>query len=141
MTLDRRVILVFGSNLRGYHGAGSAEAALAQHGAVMGQARGLQGNSYAIPTKEANIWQSRPLGDICKDVREFLAFARKHESWTFNVVKVGCGLAGYKEEQIAPFFHGAPPNVQLPPGWRSILIRLDKSDDSSGEVRSEEAQP
>lgn len=110
-------IFVFGSNLAGRHGKGSALEALRNHGAVLGQGRGLQGKSYAIPTKDERL-NILPLDLIHVHVECFKMFASMHPRYTFNVVKIGCGLAGYKEEQIAPMFKGAPENVNLPKGWR-----------------------
>lgn len=109
-------IFVFGSNLAGIHGAGSAEAALKKHGAIWGVGVGLQGNSYAIPTKDKEL-QSLPLLKIRDYVAVFLTFASINPQMTFNVVKIGCGLAGFTEQQMAPLFAGAPSNVNLPEGW------------------------
>jgi hypothetical protein len=110
------VIFVFGSNKAGRHGAGAAKFAREQHGAVYGQGEGLQGTSYAIPTKDARV-KTLPLKEIAKAVERFKAFALKHPELTFQVTKIGCGLAGYDEDQIAPLFVGAPENCVLPEGW------------------------
>lgn len=115
-----REIFVFGSNLAGRHGAGSARAALENHGATYGQGVGLSGNSYAIPTKDHNI-VSMPLEAIEPYVHEFCAFARQHHDWTFNVVAIGCGLAGFTPSQIAPMFRHAPGNCILPPEFLEVL--------------------
>jgi hypothetical protein len=115
-----REIFVFGSNLAGAHGAGSARAAYEQHGARYGQGVGLSGNSYAIPTKDRNI-QTMPLEAIEPYVHEFCAFARAHPDWSFNVVAIGCGLAGLTPAQIAPMFKDAPGNCALPPEFVSVL--------------------
>jgi hypothetical protein len=110
-------IFVFGSNLAGRHGAGSALAAVREHGAKWGQGTGLQGASYAIPTKDHGL-RVLPLNHIKQFVDIFVQFAADHQEMTFNVVKVGCGLAGYREEEIAPLFAKAPGNCRLPEGWR-----------------------
>lgn len=112
-------IFVFGSNLAGRHGKGAALFAKQHHGAVYGQGLGLQGNSYAIPTKDHQI-QTLPLSDIGFYVRDFLWYAREHPEMTFNVTRIGCGLAGYTDAQIAPMFRGAPSNCNLPEGWRDF---------------------
>lgn len=109
-------IFVFGSNLAGRHGKGAALFAKQYHGAIYGQGVGLQGNSYGIPTKNARL-QTLSLLDISYYVRDFMAFAEANPDMTFEVTKIGCGLAGYKEEDIAPLFEGAPSNCQLPEGW------------------------
>lgn len=110
------MIFVFGSNLAGRHGAGAALFALKNSGAIYGQGVGRQGDSYAIPTKDADL-KSLPLDVIKKHVTQFLIYAREHDALTFNVSRVGCGLAGYKDWEIAPMFKKAPPNCVLPEGW------------------------
>lgn len=112
------MVFVFGSNLAGIHGAGAARFALENHGAVWGQGIGLQGNSYGIPTKDENI-ETLPLEEIDKHVKDFLDFARQNTHMEFNVTRIGCGLAGYKDHQIAPMFNGAPDNCTLPVGWKN----------------------
>lgn len=106
-------IFVFGSNLAGRHGAGSALEAARNHGAVNGKGWGLYGDSYAIPTKGFRL-EVLPLSMIDHFVRAFVRFAVDHPQHTFNVVAIGCGLAGYRPDQIAPFFEDAPANVNLP---------------------------
>lgn len=106
-------IFVFGSNLAGRHGAGSAKEAFKNHGAIYGCGIGLQGQSYAIPTKDFNL-QTIPLDQIWLHVHYFKTFAYVHSSWQFDLVAIGCGLAGYKPEQIAPMFMICSPNVNLP---------------------------
>lgn len=106
-------VFVFGSNLAGRHGKGAAKWALENRGAVYGNGHGPQGNSYAIPTKDENL-KTLPLAEIEIYVRMFRAYARVHPELAFQLTPIGCGLAGYKPEQIAPMFNGAPPNVMLP---------------------------
>lgn len=100
-------IFVFGSNLAGRHGKGAALAARRQYGAEYGVGVGLTGDAYAIPTKSATL-TTLPLAHIAGHVDDFLAYARAHPELTFNVTRVGCGLAGYTDAQIAPLFAGAP---------------------------------
>lgn len=107
-------VFVFGSNLAGRHGRGSARAASVHYGAIYGQGVGRQGNSYAIPTKGYHL-EKLPLSVIAKHVGEFLDYANQNWTDTFGVVAIGCGLAGYKPEQVGPMFKGAPSNVLLPP--------------------------
>lgn len=111
-------VFVFGSNEGGKHGAGSAEEAIKNHGAIWGQGVGRQGNSYAIPTKDADF-DVLTISKIRYYVNQFIEYAREHPKVTFNVVKIGCGLAGFKESDIAPLFALAPANCILPEGWRS----------------------
>jgi len=108
------MIFVFGSNLAGRHGKGAALHARQHHGAIYGKGEGLQGNSYAIPTKDENL-KTLPLEVIRHKVAKFMAFARSHPHLMFKVTPIGCGLAGYKPKQIAPFFQEGPVNVMLPP--------------------------
>jgi hypothetical protein len=112
-------IFVFGSNLVGRHGAGSARAAMENHGAAYGIGNGFSGNSYAIPTKDRNI-KTMSLKEIEPYVHEFLSFARDKHDWTFNVVAIGCGLAGYTPGQIAPMFKTAPGNCKFIGGWNEL---------------------
>jgi hypothetical protein len=111
-------IFVFGSNREGHHGKGAALEARIRHGAIYGQAEGLQGRSYAIITKELRRDQPRvELVEVAQGVTKFLDFARTHPELVFWVTRIGCGLAGFTETQIAPLFSNAPANVNLPKGW------------------------
>lgn len=109
-------VFVFGSNLLGAHGAGAAAWALANAGAIYGQGIGLQGNSYGIPTKDHQI-ETLPLSSIKMYVDEFLEFASSNPSMQFQVTRIGCGLAGYTDSDIAPMFKDSPSNCILPEGW------------------------
>ena len=113
-SLAENEIFVFGSNLAGRHGKGAARQAL-QWGAVYGQAHGLQGKTYAIPTLDKGLVR-RALGDIETDVHDFSLFAQQHPKLSFLVTEIGCGLAGFKPEQIAPLFKRCAwlKNVKLP---------------------------
>ena len=110
-------IFVFGSNLAGRHGKGAALFARRNHDAVYGIGEGRTGDAYAIPTKDKYL-VSRPLYAIQNSVMHFLAYADQNPDLVFEVTKVGCGLAGYTEEHIAPMFLNAPTNCNLPEGWR-----------------------
>jgi len=121
--MTRQSIFVFGSNLQGRHGAGSALAALEEHGAILGQGEGLQGNSYAIPTKNKYM-RVMSLDKIETYVVEFRQFAIDHPEMEFNVVAIGCGFAGYTPEDMAPMFTDMPENVKLPPEFVKVLNEL-----------------
>lgn len=111
--LQPNEIFVFGSNLKGMHGGGAAYVAYRKFGAVMGQGVGLQGQSYAIPTMQGGVETIRPYVD------EFIEFAKSRQDLTFLVTRIGCGIAGFTDEEIAPLFekcHGVE-NIVLPPGW------------------------
>lgn len=112
------MVFVFGSNLAGRHGRGAALYARQKHGAQYGVGLGRTGNAFAIPTKDENI-HTLPIDQISVYVKQFLAYAKAHPELTFEVTKIGCGLAGYCEEDIAPLFAGATENCQLPTGWRN----------------------
>jgi hypothetical protein len=112
-TLKPYEIFVFGSNLAGIHGAGAAKQARNQFGAEMGVGEGLTGQCYALPTLDTDLEQ-RSLEHIQASVERFFQQARNWRHKTFLVTPVGCGLAGFNPEQIAPLFKHAPPNCILP---------------------------
>jgi hypothetical protein len=110
-------IFVFGSNRLGIHGAGSALYARMNHGAINGQGEGLQGNSYAIPTK-ATPYRRLNLEQIRDHVNRFVEFAVANPQMEFYVTRIGCGMAGYTDKEIAPYFASASSNVELPSEWQ-----------------------
>ena len=113
--LKENQIFVFGSNLAGIHGGGAAFDALSKFGAIYGQGIGLQGNSYAIPTKDDNI-ETLPLGIIEKHIVDFIDFAKTNPELEFLVTQVGCGLAGYSIDEISSLFkkYDLSKNIILP---------------------------
>ena len=115
------MIFVFGSNLAGRHGAGAAKFAVQHHGAIYGQGEGLQGNSYAIPTKDAKI-RTLPLPFIRTYVEKFKGFARYNPDLTFQLTPIGCGLAGYKPSDIGPMFKNSPENVIMPDEFKPYTM-------------------
>lgn len=121
-TETKNDIFVFGSDLAGKHVSGDALNALRQHGALYGRAVGLQGHSYALPVRDE---QGRllPLPIINRYAAAFVQFATIHRELTFHVTRIGCGRDDYRDEQIAPFFAGAPPNCHLPKPWQRVLRR------------------
>lgn len=125
----RPMIFVFGSNKAGIHGAGAARYALLKHGAIMGKGFGHHGNSYALPTKgqpggvdrQKGIGSTLPLVEIKQYVDDFIAYARANPKLTFQVTRVGCGLAGLKDEWVAPMFQNVPDNCQFDTAWLGLL--------------------
>ena len=111
-----RTIFVFGANLAGRHGKGAALAAKEQWGAVYGQGEGRQGDSYAIPTKDRAL-KPLTLNEINDHVHIFLGYARAHPELVFEVTRIGCGLAGYSDCQIAPMFRSMPVNCIVADEW------------------------
>ena len=109
-------IFVFGSNLAGRHGKGAALYARQHFGATYGIGEGIQGRSYGIPTKDENL-RSLSLEEIAQGIEKFIDYARRFPEYTFRVTPIGCGLAGYKREQIRPFFSGMPNNCYLSKEW------------------------
>ena len=107
-------IFVFGSNLAGMHGGGAACVAWRKFGAIMGQGVGLQGQSYGIPTMHGGVDTIKPYVD------EFIAFAKSHPELFFYVTRIGCGIAGFCDKEIAPLFAAARevPNICLPESFR-----------------------
>ena len=114
------IIFVFGSNLAGRHGRGAALFARRHYGAVYGQGTGRTGNAYAIPTKDGNL-HVLSIEEIRSHVTSFVEYATAHPELTFKLTRVGCGLAGYKDSQIAPLFKGIPTNVLAPDEWIQFL--------------------
>ena len=109
-------ILVFGSNLQGIHGKGAALVARKTYGARLGVGEGPTGSAYALPTKETP-YKSRKLGEIRRSVEKFVHYATEHPEKQFILTKIGCGYAGFTEDQIKPMFQFCPPNVLKPEGW------------------------
>lgn len=109
-------IFVFGSNMLGEHLGGAARYAYDHFGAVWGNPEGIQGQSYALPTMGRRV-QPYSLTMLSRNVSTFLYYARKHPEKTFLLTKIGCGIAGWKEADIAPMFKKAPRNVIKPKGW------------------------
>jgi hypothetical protein len=112
-SLGSNEIFVFGSNLAGMHGGGAAWIAYRKFGAIMGQGVGLQGRSYGIPTMQGGVETIKPYVD------EFIEFAKTRQDLTFLVTRIGCGIAGFTDEEISPLFEKAHEveNIVLPPGW------------------------
>lgn len=111
--LQPNEIFVFGSNESGRHGKGAAKTALG-FGAKWGQAKGLQGRTYGIPTKDYSIRRTLTIAEIKPYVDEFLQFAKDNPELTFLVTEIGCGLAGYRAKDIKPLFTQRLSNVILP---------------------------
>ena len=114
------MIFVFGSNLSGIHGAGAAAYARRMHSAIMYRGIGLQGSSYALPTKGINI-SFMPLEEVEVHIDAFKDFAMDHPNMEFQVTQVGCGLAGFTKEQIAPLFKSSPSNCYFDLEWQPLL--------------------
>jgi hypothetical protein len=115
-------IFVFGSNESGRHGAGAAKTAM-QWGAVYGQAEGLQGRTYGIPTVNMKVNGKIGLDKIAKYIDRFDDFALENENLVFLVTEIGCGLAGYTVDEIAPLFETCvyTPNIYLPKSFWKVL--------------------
>ncbi len=110
-------VFVFGSNLEGMHGGGAAWVAFRKFGAVMGCGVGLRGQSYAIPTMQGGVETIKPYVD------EFISFASEHPELFFFVTRIGCGIAGFRDKDIAPLFAGTIglDNVCLPESFVKAL--------------------
>lgn len=115
--LEPGQIFVFGSNLMGHHGGGAARLAMSRFGAVWGVGVGLQGQSYAIPTMHGGVDKIKPYVD------QFIVMAKLLPQMTFWVTRIGCGIAGFTDEEIAPLFVGAlqVDNIMLPETFVKIL--------------------
>ena len=110
-------VFVFGSNKEGMHGGGAAYFAFKNFGAVMGCGVGLRGRSYAIPTMQGGVETIKPYVD------EFIAFAKEHPDLFFYATRIGCGIAGFKDKEIAPLFSEAVglENICLPESFAKAL--------------------
>ena len=112
-------IFVFGSNLDGMHGGGAARVAYNNFGAIWGQGVGLHGQSYGIPTMHGGIDDIKPYVD------EFINFAKSHTVLKFLVTRIGCGIAGFTDKEMAPLFKDAIEieNIYLPKSFYNIIIK------------------
>lgn len=126
-------IFVFGSNLAGRHGAGAAKWARAVKGAQYGTGVGRTGDAYAIPTKDENL-NVLPLDIVAHYMTLFIEYALAHPELKFYLTPIGCGLAGYSPEQIAPLFDlPLPRNVDVPPEFmRALSPELSTEPENSG---------
>ena len=113
-------ILVFGSNEAGRHGKGAALVAYKKHGARYGLSYGHCGQSFAIPTKDQELYPIE-LRRINQYVEGFLAYAAGHPELTFQITCIGCGLAGYEDHQVAPMFLKATGNCLIDDKWHEFL--------------------
>lgn len=107
-------VFVFGSNAGGQHGGGAARIAHERFGAVWGEGHGHHGQTYAIDTMSG-------LDVLAREARDFIAYALAHPELRFLLTPVGCGIAGYTPEQIAPLFVGVPRNVTVPASFAPLL--------------------
>ena len=116
-SLAENEIFVFGSNLAGFHGGGAARLAYERFGAVWGKGVGLYGQTYAIPTMQGGVETIKPYVD------EFIGFAREHKELVFLVTRIGCGIAGFRDEEIAPSFREAidDENIILPETFMEVM--------------------
>ena len=108
--LNENEVFVFGSNLGGMHGGGAARTAYENFGAVWGEGVGHFGKTYAIPTMQGGVETIKPYVD------QFIAYAAEHPELTFYVTRIGCGIAGFRDDEIAPLFKDCKnmDNVVLP---------------------------
>ena len=116
-SLNENEIFVFGSNLKGSHIGGAARVAHDFFGAEWGVGVGLTGQTYAIPTMQGGVETIAPYVD------DFIEFAREHSEMKFFVTRIGCGIAGFRDEEMAPLFRNAlgEPNIVLPRSFYNIL--------------------
>ena len=122
--LRENEIFVFGSNLAGAHGGGAAWLAYRRFGAVWGEGVGLHGRTYAIPTMQGGVDTIKPYVD------DFILFSKEHKELTFLVTRIGCGIAGFRNEEIAPLFKDAicVENIILPKEFVENIL-------SDGDIR------
>lgn len=118
--LDETAVFVFGSNRAGIHGAGAARFARQCYGAESSVGEGPTGRAYAVPTKDMQL-KSLRLPEIAEGIKAFSDYASVHEDLSFQVTRIGCGLAGYSDGEVAGFFREHTPNMMLPGRWALAL--------------------
>jgi hypothetical protein len=118
--MTNKMIFVFGSNEQGEHMGGAARDAYQRHGALWGRSYGHYGDSFAIPTLDVN-YRNIPIPRLTDYVNGFLTYALSRLDYQFKVTQIGCGIAGFTKEQIAPLFKWAPGNCQFDTEWQPIL--------------------
>lgn len=121
-SLPEDTVFVFGSNMAGQHAGGAARTALEHFGAMTGVGRGWSGQSYAIPTMNEHL-QQMPLSQIQHYIDDFKIYTKNHPKMTYFITSIGCGIAGYKTEEIAPMFKGISHNVIFPSSFRPFVER------------------
>lgn len=106
-------IFVFGSNLEGRHMGGAARFAYEKFGAEWGVGDGPTGQCYAIPTMHGGLEDIRPYAE------KFIAYAKAHPMNRFLLTRVGCGIAGFKDSDMAQLFEDVLdiPNIAYPRQW------------------------
>lgn len=116
--LQSHEVFVFGSNAGGQHGGGAARIAHEHFGAVWGEGHGHHGQSFAIDTMSG-------IDTLAREARAFIEYARAHPELRFLLTPVGCGIAGYAPDQVAPLFTGIPENVSVPASFLPFLNAED----------------
>lgn len=128
---NERFIFVFGSNVAGRHGAGAARVAVHNFGAEYGKGFGLCGQSFALPTKDENI-ETLPVSVIHAYVDGMINEAEQHKEYMFVLTEIGCGLAGYSADDIAPLFTkyieqsifgSHPNNIIFPKAFVDVFLK------------------
>ena len=116
-SLKPNEVFVFGSNLEGRHIGGAARFAAQKLSAQMGVGVGPTGQCYAIPTMQGDAETIQPYVD------DFIVYAQQYPELHFLVTEIGCGIAGFTPQQIAPLFAKAVdvPNIYLPQRFWSVL--------------------
>jgi hypothetical protein len=123
---DGPAVWVFGSNLFGAHYGGAAKVAAEKFGAQQGVSRGATGRSYAIATADKS-GNPIALNLIAQLVTKFIEYANANAGVQFFITRVGCGIVGYADKDIAPMFAAAPANCNLPEEWRFVIRSVMKT--------------
>ena len=117
---NAEAVFVFGSNLAGNHLGGAAKVAVDKFGALDGWPRGAWGFSYAIPTLDEQFTRL-PIKQIALDIAAFLTHAASEPGTKFFITRIGCGIAGFADSDIAPMFKSAPANCSFPLEWKPYV--------------------
>jgi hypothetical protein len=121
-------VFVFGSNEIGVHGTGAAKDALKLYkfpfGIGFGPGPKDPVRCFAIPTKDWNI-ETLPIKTVAHYIEAFIRYAKRCPEREFQVTRIGCGLAGFSDAQIAPYFICAPDNCYFDEAWKPHFQMLE----------------
>ena len=128
ITPEPNTVFVFGSNPEGRHGAGAAKIARNQFGAIYGQGEGLQGNAYALPTKDLRVKENKSFKSISpkqitESIKSLYNVATQNLNKQFKVAyrnTTQTSLNGYTGLEIIDMFNDAgtiPSNVVFSKEW------------------------
>jgi hypothetical protein len=134
-SLEPNQIFVFGSNEGSSkgdaptHGAGAAKLAKDKFGAIQGQSRGIQGQSYAIVTKKFyDVEKSSTPEEITTEIKSLYDYARNNPDKEFLVSDYSkSNLNGYSGQEMAEMFANAgpiPSNIVFNENFEKLISNI-----------------